>query len=284
MMRKNLAWLLAILLTLTAVIYQRLTGPTNPLRSSFSLGSIEVKAKFPRSLETLVELNKLSTEDNFSPFKVKLSEEVEGIRLSYLYRRYPSDDSLTVIESNWRDGYYWAQFPSQPPAGKVIYYPVISYRGEEIVLEEESGVILRFKAPVSPYTLIPHIILMFAAMFFANLTGFLALFNLPKVMRYGILTLITFIAGGLIFGPFVQKAAFGAYWTGWPFGNDLTDTKTIFALICWVIALWFSRERIRRGLIIAAAIITLLIYLIPHSTAGSHFDYEAGVVLTGKNP
>ena len=34
----------------------------------------------------------------------------------------------------------------------------------------------------------------------------------------------------------VQKAAFGAYWTGFPFGYDLTDNKTVLMWLAWVLA------------------------------------------------
>jgi len=37
-------------------------------------------------------------------------------------------------------------------------------------------------------------------------------------------------------GPLVQLNAFGDLWTGWPFGGDWTDNKTLFAFIFWVIA------------------------------------------------
>ena len=82
------------------------------------------------------------------------------------------------------------------------------------------------------------------------------------------------LVGGLIFGPIVQKYAFGAYWTGWPFGHDLTDTKTGIAMIFWLIALWRGRNHAKGHIwMIIAALITLLIYLIPHSVLGSELDY-----------
>jgi hypothetical protein len=72
----------------------------------------------------------------------------------------------------------------------------------------------------------------------------------------------------------VQKFAFGAYWTGWPFGHDLTDNKTLVALLIWIVALIVQlRNKKGRAWVIAAAIILLAVYLIPHSVLGSEIDY-----------
>jgi hypothetical protein len=82
--------------------------------------------------------------------------------------------------------------------------------------------------------------------------------------------------GGLILGPIVQKYAFGAFWTGWPLGHDLTDTKTAIAMVFWLVATWRSKKPGGgRAWIIAAALVTLLVYLIPHSAYGSELDYTA---------
>ena len=40
----------------------------------------------------------------------------------------------------------------------------------------------------------------------------------------------------MILGPIVQYYAFGDLWTGIPFGWDLTDNKTLIALIFWILA------------------------------------------------
>jgi hypothetical protein len=80
--------------------------------------------------------------------------------------------------------------------------------------------------------------------------------------------------GGLVFGPFVQKHAFGDYWTGWPFGTDLTDNKTAFAFIFWLIALYrLYRNRGERLWVIIASLVLLAVYMIPHSMLGSEIDH-----------
>ncbi len=285
-MRNFLIWLLAVLVTLGAVVYQRMTGPTNPLKTTFTLNGESYKTKFPRSLETLVSLNEIENRGGVSSeLKIKLEPVESDISCFVLYRRYPGNDSLKTIEAIFKEGSYYIEMPSQPPAGKIIYYPLFVKDGNKVMPEDKHGIIMRFKAPVSSKILIPHIILMFIAMLFSNLTGILSFFNVPKVNRYALITIILLAAGGLFFGPLVQKAAFGAYWTGWPFGKDLTDTKTLVAVLVWIAALalnWRPKKSTRRRYLYAmAAAITLLIYTIPHSTAGSEFDYEQGVVVTG---
>ena len=50
------------------------------------------------------------------------------------------------------------------------------------------------------------------------------------------MTLVFLVAGGFVLGPIVQHQAFGAYWTGIPFGFDLTDNKVLIALVAWGVA------------------------------------------------
>ena len=91
---------------------------------------------------------------------------------------------------------------------------------------------------------------------------------------YTWLTVIFLTIGGMILGPIVQKYAFDAYWTGWPFGNDLTDNKSLLAFIFWLVALGYqiwSREK--KILAVVAAVVLLAVYMIPHSVLGSEIDY-----------
>jgi hypothetical protein len=89
--------------------------------------------------------------------------------------------------------------------------------------------------------------------------------------------------GGIILGPIVQKYAFGAYWTGWPIGKDLTDNKTAVAFLFWVIATYkLFKDRDKSVMAIIAMIILLAIYLIPHSMFGSELNYDSGKINTSK--
>ena len=97
----------------------------------------------------------------------------------------------------------------------------------------------------------------------------------PKIERLTYYTTFALFVGGMILGPIVQKYAFDAYWTGLPFGHDLTDNKTLIALLSWIAAsISIKKSKKPKSWILAASIITLLIFLIPHSVLGSELDYS----------
>ena len=82
-------------------------------------------------------------------------------------------------------------------------------------------------------------------------------------------------------GPLVQKYAFDELWTGVPFGWDLTDNKTLIAFIAWVIAYLFNRKQESRYWVVAAMVVTLVVFSIPHSLFGSQLDPETGKIIQG---
>ena len=83
------------------------------------------------------------------------------------------------------------------------------------------------------------------------------------------------VVGGFVLGPAVQKQAFGEWWAGVPYGWDLTDNKTLLAVLAWVpaiVPMW--RGRPARGAIIGAAVAMMVVFAIPHSVWGSQIDWS----------
>jgi hypothetical protein len=101
-----------------------------------------------------------------------------------------------------------------------------------------------------------------------------------RVLSWVSLGLMT--VGGMILGPLVQKSAFGAYWTGFPWGYDLTDNKTLIMWLAWIVACAAlgrpGRADVpgwsRRLTVFAAAVVMTVVYLIPHSLRGSQLDFD----------
>ncbi len=261
--KTSILWIITIVLTLGSVVYQRATGPTYPVRGTITIDNEEIKYRLLRSHET--------TENAEMEIYVP-DEEITG---QLRYRRYKSYDEWTT-ESLLRKGdNLIVSIPKQPSAGKVMYeVTLIDSEGTEYPLTEET-VIIRFKGPVPPVVLFPHILFMFVGMLLATRTGLEGIVKGNNIYRLNLITLISLGVGGLILGPIVQKYAFGAFWTGWPLGNDLTDNKLLVAVIFWFASFMKAKSGGygKYPWAIIAAVVTLAIYLIPHSTMGSELDY-----------
>jgi len=257
-----LLWLLAFFLTVTIVLYQRKTGPTYPIKGSEQIGIGEVSYKLLRSYTSFEKL----------PVVVKSDENnVTGF---VKYRRYKSSDDWTELEMKREDGLLIADLPGQPSAGK-IEYTIKLHQGEsDLILNGGRTIIARFKDKVPAIFLILHIFFMILSFLFAIRTGLEALRKNGNYMRLVNWTLGIVFIGGMILGPIVQKYAFGDFWTGIPYGTDLTDNKTLFAFIFWIAA--FILKKKSKWWVFAATFMMIVVYLIPHSTLGSELDYTTG--------
>ena len=97
----------------------------------------------------------------------------------------------------------------------------------------------------------------------------------PKRVNRVLVSMALLIVGGLILGPIVQRFAFGAYWTGWPFGHDLTDNKTLIAFLAWLPASVLAWRGAKTKIAVALGWVVMMgIFLIPHSVRGSQLDWS----------
>lgn len=262
-MRRRIGlWLLALVITLSSAIWQRLTGPTHPARGKVAIGGAEVRLRLLRS----------HGGDGDQPVVVKAADpQVTG---SVAWRRYPTKEPFVLLPMVREGGELKAALPHQPPAGK-LEYQVRLQRAAETVVFPAKPAITRFKGAVPAVILAPHIATMFTGMLVANAAGLLALRGERKLLRISLVVIVLLSIGGLFLGPLVQKAAFGAYWTGWPFGTDLTDNKTAVAVLAWAVAAFLARgERDARVAVGIAAVVTLAVFMVPHSAWGSQVDWS----------
>jgi hypothetical protein len=270
MLRKITFWLLAFLITASTAVYQRLTGPTYPIDGSAEIGRYAVEYTLPRGYSGDGDAEVVLLTDN------PLAQAVLH------YKRYKSPEIFEKVDFTHSEDGLTAGLPHQPPAGKLEYYvELIDGDNSEIVPGPET-VVIRFTGGVPSLFLGLHIFFIFFGMLFANRTGLEAITIRAKTRNLTLWTTILLFIGGMIFGPVVQKYAFGALWTGVPFGWDLTDNKTLIFVLIWIITLWRHRiNKSPRYFVLAAFVITLIMYLIPHSIMGSELDYTTGEVKTG---
>ena len=270
--RPAILWILALLLMAATVVYQRRTGPTHPLRGVVIVGGSSIAYKLIRSEETVRDA------------RVALLDP--GVPATLVWRRFPTQDPWTrqTMSPETRDqkgrlevaGY----LPKQPPAGKLEYTVELGDPGAIQRIPATDPIVLRYKGPVSTPLLIAHLSMMFLAVLVGLRAGLGAIFERLAPRRLMWVTLGCMSLGGLILGPFVQKAAFGHYWTGFPWGYDLTDNKTLLMWGVWVLAALLagprprSREGWSRAAVLAATLAMAIVYLIPHSMRGSQLDYS----------
>ncbi|NOZ57706.1 MAG: hypothetical protein GXO73_13065 [Calditrichaeota bacterium] len=267
--RSWLLWFLAILITLLAARYQRATGPTHPFRVKVKLGDREIKCALPRS------------HGGPGGQEVRILVPDTAVTGQIAWKHYPSNESWQLLPMQRRGDTLVAVLPHQPPAGK-LQYEVKLRDGSTSVTFPEKPAIIRFKGHVPLAVLVPHILAMFLFMLFSNRAGLEALVNGPATRSYSFIAVALLVVGGFVLGPAVQYFAFGQWWTGIPFGWDLTDNKTLIALVFWLWALWSLRgRRNARWQVVLASLVTLVIFLIPHSAWGSQLDWEKLETTTG---
>lgn len=282
-MRTLLLWVLTIVITVSTMIYQKVTGPTYPKK-------VEVAFEGQNYNFSLLRTNEIG-----SPCDINLPVEDNEVGAFIYYKRYKVNEEWTktkMIRKTANEKAFFgkgkeiqvlsATLPEQPAAGKIEYH-IEMYKGDKTIdINKEAPVVVRFKGFVPRYILIPHVIFMIFALLFGTRAGVETLFKGSKTLLFTKITLIVLGIGGLILGPMVQEYAFGDYWTGWPFGGDWTDNKTLFAFIFWLIAFFVLRKKPQNRLWpIIALIVFYIIYFIPHSTGGSELNTETGKVETG---
>lgn len=264
-MKRMLLWLLALIITAFVLVYQRFTGPTYPIQGQTYIGNTEISFRLERS--------HVNTED----YQIKIKVPEKNIQGIILYRIFRSQNQWIKKKMTREGNYLIGSLPKQPPAGKLEYKVVLNNSQQTVSLSGKKPVVIRFKGPVPGPIVLTHILFIFAAFLFSIRSGLEALIPNSNPKKLAFWAVVFLFIGGMIFGPIMQKFSFGSFWTGFPLGKDLTDTKTLVALLFWITALLASRKKSKktsRRWILAASCVMLVVFLIPHSLLGSEFDYS----------
>jgi hypothetical protein len=262
-------WILAVIITFAAIIYQRKTGPTYDKKTEVTIENQVYKFKLIRS------------HGGTSDCEIQLDLPDKNVDGVLEYKIYPTNDAWTEDKMIRENNLLTGSLPNLPPAGKYEYKITLKKGDQSFELNDGKPIIIRFKGDVPGSILIPHIFFIFFAMFLGNLAGIMALFKHPKFRIYTNLTVIALLIGGMILGPLVQLYAFNELWAGIPFAWDLTDNKTLVAFLFWVLAFFMNRKKEQPVYTVVASVVMLIVYSIPHSMFGSQLDPETGEIIQG---
>lgn len=287
-------WVSALALAAGAMAYQRATGPTYPIKSSFEVGGKSYRYELLRSSE-LAPRSEVDPTPKGADVELTLEGKPPEMSGTVHWRRFPTKDAFApiamkesivrVVEKGGaprQETIYHAELPPQPAAGKVEYYVSLDTpEGVKRLPPGERLVLLRYKDPVPDEVLVPHVTAMILVIVVGMRAALSALFDPATTRRYAWVALALMTVGGMMLGPLVQKYAFGEYWTGFPWGGDWTDNKMLVMWLAWLVAclaLGASTSpvtKVGRAVTVAAAVVMTGVYLIPHSMGGSQLDYEA---------
>jgi hypothetical protein len=271
--RNVLLWTLAVLMMLVAVIYQRRTGPTYPKRGEIEVAGQQHKYRLIRS------------EYSYQDARVVLPDLGEGAKGTLYFKRFKTDDEFQAVplarEEHDGEIEMAALLPRQPAAGKLEYYLTVDAGNlTHRIPEGPDNVIIRFKDHVPTAILASHVVMMFFSVLIGMRAGLGAVVGDWRMRAMAWITFIGMSLGGMILGPIVQKYAFGAYWTGFPWGGDWTDNKMLIMWVVWLIACTTiglrpkKNELVGRVVVVIAMLVMTVVYLIPHSMRGSELDYQ----------
>ena len=275
MKRTVTIWLLTFVLTVGFLVWQKMSGPTYPVRTRVEFGAGEYKVELLRTHSITGELPvtiPVAGPDDADP----------GVTGTVVWRRYPTGEPWQRLAMVYDRGLLKAELPRQPMAGKLEYHVELQHDDGTVRIPATEAAVARFKGDVPGLVLVFHVTFMILGMLFSTGAGLEALTgNGSPLKALSRITFVFLFLGGLILGPVVQKYAFDAYWTGWPLGGDWTDNKLAVGALVWAIAVWKTStastgSRATRVLVVMATITILVIYSIPHSIHGSTFDYETG--------
>jgi len=263
-------YLLAIILTILLLGFARRTSTRHSSDLKFQVDGVTVEHR--------------TVTENFGDgpkLEVKASN-ASAFSAVVFYSQEPGSGYEELPMSAGPDAFH-AVLPALPK-GKKWFYHIEFYRDNVKIaqLPEAHDQFVKFKGHVSPFILIPHIICMFATIFFGLLTVFTAFdFNrgrsdARRSLIFLLLTLVFAFTGGFPLGYAVAYQAFGKGWEGIPLGWDITDNKTVFLFLFWLATFILAagglrgkKMRISGGayafLVTLSFIVTFITFLIPHS-------------------
>jgi len=252
----RLLWLVSLLLTLVFGYWQRVSGPTWPLSGRAPLAG----GSFAWRLER--------THAGAGDHVVVVRPGAAGATGALEWREHGAPSAWTRLEMRRAGDALIAALPHRAPGGKLDYRVRIGSGGTGVTLPPGGQAVLRFRNDVPAWVLIPHIVCMLGALALGTRAALEAFRREPRLKGLTLRTIAALFLGGFPLGCAVSAYAFGRPWGGFPLGNDATDDKTLIAFLGWLAAgvAVFTLRR-PRGWVVAAALLMLVVYLIPHSFA-----------------
>ena len=186
-----------------------------------------------------------------------------------------------VVPNQGRGSEFSYRFQLEDASGRVL--ATIPVEGSK---DKPKQLWFRFEGARSVVLLVGHILCMFGSfllMVMVLLTAFEDVKNRAVRIRLGKQTLwatIILFLGTFPIGIWLEYQVYATYWTGIPFGHDITDSKALVIFIYWLVALYLLKGSALSGdprkdvidataarwVAVVGVVLSLALYLVPHSS------------------
>lgn len=257
----------------------------------FSVGCQKLeREKFDEKLETRIEFDPITEHVGDEDVQITIHLESNigqpSAKLFYQIDEVLSDPvNLTPLGEN----VFGYTIPAQDRGTRMNYYlEITTATGTKIYFpksapDEQKFYTLTFKGKANGFLLFVHILLMVIPMILFIAAAYFAFKHLQqqlpvdKALWLSVIGFVLFFVGIVPIGMIVEYQVFGSIFQGWPFGRDVTDTKTLVIVLFWFVSLMMMKNKIFKkeeknlisdkgfaSLVVIGTIITLAMYLVPH--------------------
>jgi len=272
-------WVVACLAMVAAGFWEWQAGGVRPWRGEVTIAGRSVPYQLPGS--AIAE----------QPLRVTVGAAPEVVGTVRWRHVLEGEDfqGLTML----RDGDVLVSLlPPQPAGGRIEYQLVLVGPFGLARIPSDEPVAVRFRGQASALVVLPYVAVALLSLLVGVRAGLAALFARPEARLLTWVTAGGVTLGGLILGPVVQRSTFGAFWSGWPFGPDPIDNRTLVVWVAWMVAAATmapargATDRFARTVVMAATVALVAVALLPQSLHPSRVDPDddATASLTSRHP
>lgn len=265
-MKKDVCWLLAIVLTAYLVVLQLVMESSYPVVTEINTGKQKISLQLIRSFEG----------DGDCPVIFPIGDIAVKGHLVYNLK----SDTLNQVKRDFkREGDKLTSYlPQQLPGTEMEYRVFLEREKAKIDVNNGKPVVIKFKGKVPLYLILVNAFCIITVLLLSSLTGFYALFNVRSYRWIIYILLISSLFLSLFLFPLVQKYSLNR-WSYMPKMWSL-HTKLLLTSLIWVITALLSLfvKKLRRLWLILASIITCVLFLIPHPDSSEHVKITFGLL------
>jgi hypothetical protein len=252
MFKKLLFFGLSIVLSIVAVIFQRLTGPDEDYKIKTSINGIKYSFKFPKTQEG-------ETKDEGCLIQIVIPADSGFV----YYKHYDIKEIWTrnKMNHNFNENLICV-LPYQKPLIQLEYYFELFVKNKRHFICKENPMIVRFQRSVPKTVTYPYVVLLFISFIFSIFSALMSISFFDSHKKYFSFSFYV-LSTGMIFGILNYLLSARHIFVRLSPYNDLTFYKSfiVYAVFAWTFLA--NRKRPNKLYPIIAGAMMIIFYFLP---------------------